>query len=266
MRLLERVWPDWRSVAEALSSSDLPPTEQGLRALRQRQRNAPSLPELVNRKVAASQLADHSKAHLTAAHQALLSDVRLTTDALIRIRPSVGMALARGGQEVDACFIADLQGALALSERAMQCGSQLVGVPPRVLMTVENLGAFVELPKPPEVALVYCPGWDIAGSLAVLKSTPARRLMHFGDLDPNGIRIFRALQGHVSTLELWVPKIWQELWEDTPEMKTTWPSDLPLSDLPPWVRALAASGRWAEQEKVVLNPHVHMELQRMAAS
>jgi hypothetical protein len=85
-------------------------------------------------------------------------------------------------------------------------------------------------------------------------------VLHFGDLDPNGVRILQHLRRLRPDLLWFVPKFWQEL-VSTKGLPTTWPAELDLRDAPELVHHLARHGLWLEQESLALDPRLPAALE-----
>jgi hypothetical protein len=78
-------------------------------------------------------------------------------------------------------------------------------------------------------------------------------MMRFGDVDPNGVRIYLHLREQVPDLRWLVPVFWRELVPLHGQARE-WPEALELSWAPALVRELSAAGVWLEQERLVLDP------------
>ena len=87
-------------------------------------------------------------------------------------------------------------------------------------------------------------------------------IVHFGDVDPNGIRILLHLQRRAPGLRWFLPEFWFELAHDV-ALRAPWPPDLDLEFAPVAVRNLAARGLWLEQERIVLDPRIAGALESM---
>ena len=74
---------------------------------------------------------------------------------------------------------------------------------------------------------------------------PLLSLIHFGDLDPNGVRIYLHLRERRPDRRWFVPSFWAEL-VNTHGLHAPWPADLDLGAAPWVVRELAARGLWLE--------------------
>ena len=260
-RRLDALFEGWRTVDVDLAARGLPLTPQGLRRLAS-QRRAEELGPLgpvaalevgprVNRRTVSGALADHSKAALTGDARVALDEVALTRDDVLRLRPTAGLLLRRGSEELDACSVARVLGEVVLSERALLDGLALGGVLPRAVLTVENSGPYVDLEAPDDLLVVHAPGTNtrLARRLIAQLDVP---VFHFGDLDPNGLRAFLGLRRAISTASLWVPDIWAERLT-LHALAAEWPDDLPYADLPPLVGHLRERGLALEQEPLVLD-------------
>lgn len=262
--LLERLWPAWREALVALTAEGLAPTPEGWGRVLDARRAAglPELPARLNRRTAAALAAPHTKATLTARRQAALGATEATHDGTVRLRPPAGL-VARGRQGVvDLGAVARVLGEVALPERAFLDGLQLEGEL-RALLLVENLGAWRDLPAPAGFMLAHVPGWDTATAAQLLDCVPGLPVLHFGDLDPQGARIYQHLRQRCPELRWFVPAFWAELM-DSHGLPARWPAALDLSSAPALVRELAARGLWLEQERLVLDRRVGEALERAA--
>lgn len=254
--LLDRVWPDWQAAQVDLLVAGEAPTPAGWSRLADRRRAAamPDLPARVNRRTAAAATAHGAKASLTAERIDALGDVEVTDDGVARLRPPPGLIARRGSRSVALDEVMRVFGEVGVSDRALRDGLRIDGDVEAVLL-VENLGAWRDMPRPGRWMLVYVPGWNTATVrqlIATLGEVPA---VHFGDLDPNGVRIQRHLRQHLPGLGWLVPGWWAEFGALHAQNRD-WPVDLDLRDAPPLVRELATSGRWLEQEAVVFDPRL----------
>jgi len=179
----------------------------------------------------------------------------VTRDGLIRLRPNAGLRVGRGDETWSAEKLAACLGELALTERALREGTVLVGVLPKALLLVENVGFYVDVPVAKGWLVAHVPGWDTATVRLLLELLPGVPVVHFGDLDPNGVRIVAHLQRLRPDLLWAVPEFWVE---QIPlrGLKKTWPPDLDLTAAPALVQRLAAEGVWLEQEPLALDPRV----------
>jgi len=256
VELVDRVWPAWDAGLAELTSRGLPPTPEGWAALEDAQRAAalPALPEQINRRTAAALVAPHSKARLTKRRLAALGDTEVTHDGSVRIRAPKGVMVrtTRGTLELEP--ISAMLGEVSLPERALKGGLQIGGAFQATLL-VENLGVFRDLAVLDGWIFAHVPGWDTATTRQLLERLAHVPVVHFGDLDPNGVRIFHHLRGLHAGLRWFVPPFWEELVE-TRGRSTTWPDDLDFRDAPGLVQWLAERGLWLEQEPLVVDPRL----------
>jgi hypothetical protein len=261
--LLDRVWPEWAEGLAALTASGLATTPDGWAELEDLRRAAelPRLPSQLNRRTAASLVAPHSKATLTDRRIAALGNARATHDGSVRLRPPQGLAAITPQGTVDLAAVAAVFGEVSIPERALSAGLALEG-PIRAALLVENLGAFCDLREMAGWLLVHVPGWDTATVARLLERLADVPVVHFGDLDPNGVRIFQHLRSLRTDLRWFVPTFWTESIEKN-GLPGIWPTDLDLDQAPSVVHKLASRGLWLEQEPLAVDPRTSAALEAM---
>lgn len=261
--LLGRVWPEWSDVLAALTARGLPPTPEGWRALQDalRAEGLPSLPDRLNRRTAAALVAPHSKATLTERRLAALGEAEATHDGSVRLRPPRGLSAITSRGSVDLAVVAAVLGEVSIPERAFHAGLVLEG-PIRAALLVENLGVFCDLQMLEGWLLVHVPGWDTATAARLVERLGHVPVIHFGDLDPNGVRILQHLRGLRPDLRWFVPDFWAELLE-AKGLPGAWPDELDLGEAPALVRELASRGLWLEQEPLAVDPRTTTALEGM---
>jgi len=266
-RLLDQVWRDWPDVLTELQSADLPVSERGWRQLQDmdRARVAAGLPPRLNRRTALAQVGGHSKTTLSRTLQASLASTDLTHDGTVRLRPSSGLEIVSGDTAIPADGIASLLGEVILTERALLAGSRFGAVLPRCLLTVENLGPYLDISVPADCLVAHVPGWDTRTIRMVFDLLPTVPCVHFGDLDPNGVRIIRHLRELRPTVEWLVPDFWSEQIA-AKGLKAEWPTDLNLDGVPPLVQELRRQGVWLEQETIALDPRLTKAIAKLRGS
>ena len=254
--LIDRVWPAWRDVLSDLVAAGLSPTPEGYDRLLDSERAAaiPELPERINRRTAAALTATSSKASLTDARRGALGETDPVHDGSIRLRPPAGLSARTPTGAVDLSAIASVLGEVSIPERALLDGLVFEGSI-RAMLLVENLGAWRDLSPPPGWLLAHVPGWDTATAGHLLDRLCGIPVVHFGDVDPNGVRIMLHLRGRAPNLKWFLPGFWFEL-ADVCGLRATWPQDLDLEFAPAQVRELAARSLWLEQERIVLDPRM----------
>ncbi len=263
VELLDRVWPDWRLARATLAARGLAPTPNGWRELEDhlRREDLGPLPDRLNVRTATSSVAPHSKATLGSARRAALADTTLTRDGLVRLRPPPDLRLRRGAELLHADLVATVLGEIALTERSLMDGTVIEGLPQAVLL-VENLGPYQDLRPPKNWMVVHVPGWDTATVRLFLDQLSDVPVIHFGDLDPNGVRIMRHLRSIRPSLRWAVPGFWAEHLERR-ALPCDWPADLDLSGAPRLVHELARRGLWLEQELIALDGRLASSLEEM---
>lgn len=256
--LLARVFPDWRETVDALRCEGLSLDLHGYRALVEARRAAtlPQMaPQRLNLRTATAALGAHSKATLGERLRAALGPIEVTRDGLIRARPNPGLTVHRGQTAWSAESLAACLGELTLTERALRDGTRLGGTLPTAVLLVENVGFYIDVAVPIGWLVAHVPGWNTATIQLLLKQLPDTPIVHFGDLDPNGVRIVAHLQALRPDLIWAVPPFWEEQLALRGQKKD-WPPDLDLRGAPALVQRLAANGSWLEQEALALDPRL----------
>jgi hypothetical protein len=216
------------------------------------------LPKRVNRRTAAAKVAPHSKASLGTRRMAALGDTEVTHDGVLRLRPIPGLVLRRGDEVLEADRVARVLGEVALTDRALRDGVRLEGSI-HALLLVENLGAYLDLEAPEGWVVAHVPGWDTATVRVFLDGLRGVPVVHFGDLDPNGVLIVEHLRRLCPGLVWAVPEFWGEYVAER-GLSRAWPEELALESAPPLVRDLAMRGLWLEQECIVLDERLSQSL------
>ncbi|WP_020506934.1 Wadjet anti-phage system protein JetD domain-containing protein [Lamprocystis purpurea] len=251
-------WPDWQRDLAALAAAGLPCDAAGLRQLRRCGVPLAALPPRLHRKTWMARFGAHSKAGTPDALPP--PTLVLTDDDLLRLRPNRGLALRFADGEVRDCddWVRPL-GELVIPQRALCDGLSLCGTLPRWVMTVENLGAYLDLPAPSQALVVHQPGWNCRLARHLIGLLPAEvSWWHFGDLDPEGLAIFAALGGELRRPRLFLPDWWSD-YLDTHALPLGpgqgWPGT--ESDRGAGLLALLRRrGRWLEQEAILLDPRL----------
>lgn len=264
--LLGRVWPEWDEVLVALTARGLPPTSDGLNVLDDmlRAKALSQVPKRLNRRTAAALVSPHSKGSLTNRRLAALGESETTHDGSVRLRPPRGLVAKTPRGVVDLSLVADMLGEVSLPERSLRNGLTLEG-PIRAALLVENLGAFCDLPSLEGWLFAHVAGWDTATVARLFEQLSPVPVIHFGDLDPNGLRIFRHLRAMRPDLRWFVPEFWGEL-VDTKGLPGAWPEGLVLGDAPMLVQLLSSRAMWLEQEPISVDPRTPGALEEELAA
>lgn len=251
--LLNRAWPEWTSELADLQVRGLPPTPDGYKRLADARRaeSVPPLPPRINRRTAAAIVAPNSKSSLGGGRRAALGAVETTSDGAIRLRPPGGITLQTTNGTLNISEIARILGEVSIPERAFMDGLSFLGSI-RAVLLVENLGAWRDVPRVPGWLVAHVPGWNTKLVIRLFQALPSTPFVHFGDIDPDGVKIYRHLRGRRPDLRWLLPGFWFESAGST-GLKETWPEDLDLSDAPQQVQELARRGLKLEQEGIVID-------------
>jgi len=260
---LDNTWPGWSGVVDELAAAGLPLSMDGVKELeRQKRATSLNLPKRAHHKTLAAVIGAHSKTGLGARHQGIIKDTLATTDQTLRLRANKDLKLEIGNQFLDCDLVMQVLGEVVIPERALLDGLTVSGCPPQVVMTVENLGTYVDMAIVREDLLViHTPGKNTALTIAFMgllkESLPH---LHFGDLDPEGLNITKILDaGCAQKLTLFAPDFWEES-IDSLSGFCQWPKEIPVGHNIPLIERLRREGRWLEQERITLDPRLKSAL------
>lgn len=261
--LMDNIWPIWRQTLQQLQEAGLPPTTAGLQDLARTGRQLPPLPHRLHNKTFAALTGAHSKCSIAAA--SLPPGLFLTTDGVLRTRLNRGLIIYAGRHRLPCDDLMQVLGEVILPERAILDGIRVDGALPRAIMTVENLGPFVDMPKPDELLLIHQPGWNTALSLLFLQAFGTEpNWHHFGDLDPEGLAIYQHLKREGGNPHLFIPSFWEENSESfSQRLNDCWPETITNSFSQPLLQKLFANNAWLEQEPIILDKRLEDELLRL---
>ncbi|CAG2153880.1 hypothetical protein LMG31506_04935 [Cupriavidus yeoncheonensis] len=263
-RFLTVRWPEYRDVAAKIQSRGLPIETRTLRSLRRDHLEAPADFPQLNRKTWAAWAGAHSKAREVSRPDTGI----ITTDDTVRARVNVGLRLRTAtGEELDLHAYQQSLTETPFPDRGLSESWVFAGTPPRLLLTVENIGAFVDIKKPDDCFLVHSPGWNLPNVRRLrARLPPSTRWRHFGDLDPNGLKIGLLLTSATDAgddAKVWIPNAAVSLLQShSLPLERTWniegvPDSLRNHPAAAW---LIGRGRWLEQEPAVLLPEFTQEL------
>ena len=214
----------------------------------------------LNRRTAASLAAPHSKATLTEAKRSAFGETEATHDGTVHLRPPARLKARTRHGDIDLTAVARVLGEVAIPERAFMDGLRLEGEL-RAVLLVEHLGVWRDLPSPQGWLFAHVPGWDTATVAHLFERVAHVPVVHFGDLDPNGMRIYVHLRERRPDLRWFIPPFWAHF-VDSHGLRAPWPSDLDLGAAPALIRELATRGLWLEQERLVLDPRITEALEQ----
>jgi hypothetical protein len=185
------------------------------------------------------------------------AEVVLTHDALTRLRPNKGLTFVRDDVILQLDQIALVLSEVGVPQRSFLAGGRFAGSRPRLLVTIENLGAFIDIRVREDVMLVYSPGFDLRAAEQVLRMLAEIPWVHFGDLDPEGLQIWESLKKSVQrSCQLYIPTFAEE-YVDIAQKR-----DVPWGESPPHaaLEALRNTSCGLFQEAFVLDPRLEEDL------
>lgn len=256
---ISNLWPGWEGYLCALKANDLPISIDGAKEL-ERSKRALSfpLPARAHHKTIAATLGMHSKTGLSQKLKESLGDVLPTTDQVLRLHSNKGLILQAGEDQVSCDLLMKIVGEVVLPERAFLDGLTLAGVLPKTVLTIENLGNFVDIPPvPDDVMVIWVPGKNTTMAVRLLSLLDKSvRHYHFGDLDYEGVSIARYLcENTLQPTELLAPSFWEEAIDVFTGFQA-WPNNDSFGEDIPLLKKLRERGRWLEQEVIALDPRL----------
>lgn len=190
----------------------------------------------------------------------IASTATLTKDWMLRFRPNKGLRGAFADKEVDFHGIASTLTECTAPERIWLQFKGFIGELPKLAVTCENLGAYVDLPLPDTAMAIFSPGADIEAAVAIIKHLPkAVRWFHFGDIDQDGLEIAENLARETGReLNLYIPSFAEEYLPGR-AVKTPW-HKTPDSAL---FKELRRTQKRIFQEVFMLDPRLGQEIETM---
>ncbi|MDP1974448.1 MAG: DUF2220 family protein [Alphaproteobacteria bacterium] len=151
------------------------------------------------------------------------ANVVLTSDWVMRFRPNKGLVSITEGGKIDLWDTAAIWTECSYPERAWMRLTQLAGVFPRLIITCENLGPYIDLPVADSTLVLYSPGQNTQTAVVLLKALPEVPWMHFGDMDPKGVEIATRIAAESGRLlSLFIPSFAEEYLDVAKPVKTPW--------------------------------------------
>ncbi len=191
----------------------------------------------------------------------MASIATLTRDWIVRFRPNQGLRALFGERELDLGEMASLLTECALPERLWLNFRAFTVTPPTIIITCENLGAYIDLPLPPTAMAVFSPGADIEAAAALLKALPDTRWVHFGDIDPDGLEIAESLGRETGrAVQFYIPSFAEEYLPGRP-------TDTPWKGIPDQLifHELKRTQKRIFQEVFILDGRLSNDLLEMTA-
>lgn len=260
--------PSWESYYDALSAAGFEATVDGVSAFEHRRKIADvELPSRVHHKTLACCVGRHSKVGISRRLREIASTVAVTTDQALRIYANKGLRLIhpkRGALDCDQVMA--VLGEVVIPERALLDGVTAAGAPPKAVFTIENKGAYIDFPLVnTDLLVIYAPGDDTSLAIKLLSLIPSSiPCYHFGDLDPQGLKIAEYIKRNIpQDLHLFAPEFWWEYIAEVPVSPRKWPDGWVSEFDFPLIRTLRAEKKWLEQERVMLDPRLVTEINRL---
>ncbi|BES85428.1 hypothetical protein PEC302107_16280 [Pectobacterium araliae] len=134
----------------------------------------------------------------------------------------------------------------------------------RLIMTVENLGAYVDMPLVDGLILIFAPGLNYLPCCRwISQYGQGIPWVHFPDLDPNGLSIARRISHSLTRpCRIWLPDFWPSAHQVNNMMgvgKHAWDT---APDCPQLTQ-LKQEQRWIEQEVLVVDYRFNAAIQRL---
>lgn len=260
-------WPQFSEAESAFASCPGKITAPALRNMRRLPLELPDGIRELNRRTWSAWAGAHAKSGFKGAPDGIV----LTSDEGLRLRASASLQIAsEEGLSIPLDGLQALLGEVMVPERAFGRNWLVSGLMPELILTVENIGAFVDFPAPPQMLLVHAPGRNTALATRFMARLPADiPWAHFGDLDPAGLDIALSIRssGHGRRPIPWIPLAATALLEthslplESPWPERVWPEAVQDN---PVLRWLTTRHRWLEHEPVVLLPGLAEELANLA--
>lgn len=187
--------------------------------------------------------------------EALLPGQVITKDEILRLRSfGTGLRLhCKDGYVIDADLETKIRTEVTIPERLRLAISHAEIDRDTLIITVENLGAFVDFPSCDGVVLVYSAGANFTMAAGLInRHLSLSDWSHFPDLDPNGIQIGDQLAKALGQAAApWFPRFWPQARRNSMQgkSKVAW-ADITV---PEELALLAQANEWIEQELLVID-------------
>jgi len=219
---LNNLWPTRDSDTLLLYKNSLDPLNpkhlQYLPALR---KQTSSKHKIINRRslYSASGIGPKQKSLLINA----ADNVVITHDAISRFRPNSGLVLKIGSYSLNFDDVIETLHEFSLSERALMKEVEFKGKLPKTIITVENLGSYIDIVLPDNVLVIFSPGSDLRSATQLMKYFPEVNWIHFGDIDPEGMQIAHNLAKVLSReVNIYIPSFTREYISRAQKKNVTW--------------------------------------------
>lgn len=212
---LNEISPDWREEFMFLRSIDRDPYDPSA---------IEALPTLKKQKYVTGMLNRrnwNAAAGLGPKHQPQIAPTAtLTKDWVLRFHPNKGLHGVFTDKDVDFYKMAIDLTECVVPERMWLRFKGFSGELPKLAVTCENLGAYVDFPILESVITIYSPGADIEAAAELIKHLPETDWIHFGDIDPDGLGIGESLAKETGrSLNSYIPSFAEEYLPGRPVKK-----------------------------------------------
>lgn len=216
---LEALAPTWQADCDFLRSISRDPFDpKNIEALPMLRRQPIISRPLVNRRNwnAASGLGPKHRARLP-------PSATLTKDWAVRFRPNNGLVAETKTGKIDLSQIAEAITECIIPERAWRQVTTIGGQLPRLAITCENLGAYIDLVVDGSTLVIFSPGTDVEPAVELLKLIPGVAWIHFGDIDQKGVNICQMLARRLNREQFfWIPSFAMDYLEAARQPRSDW--------------------------------------------
>jgi len=185
---LDQLRPDWRADILLLRQGGLDPLDPNSLAAVVGLRSTPRVAGFVHRKTWNAATAAGSKVP-----SRLQASATVTDDWSLRGRVNCATLLATQNGEVNLGEMTAALTEFSIPDRGWRLADGIRGELPNLILTVENIGALVDLHLPPSTMVLYSQGTAYKAAIELLNAIPNAQWMHFGDLDPAGVTIAKRM-------------------------------------------------------------------------
>lgn len=193
----------------------------------------------------------------------LKTQATLTSDWVMRLRPNKGLLAKWRDGSTDLWEMAKVLTECPIPQRQWLNLQELAGTLPTVVITCENLGAYIDLPLPENVMTVFSPGKQIELAIELLSKLPTSKWVHFGDLDPEGLEIAEHIANATGRkMILYIPSFATEYVElgMAQKKKVVWN----VESEHPVLKVLAARREGLYQEVFMLDTRLEKEIAELS--
>lgn len=189
----------------------------------------------------------------------LKTEATLTSDWVMRLRPNKGLLAKWEDGSTDLWEMAQIWTECPIPQRQWLNLREFAGTPPALVITCENLGAYIDLPLPENALAVFSPGKQTEFAIGLLAKLPTSKWVHFGDLDPEGLEIAEQIANASGRkMALYIPSFATEYVKlgMAQKKKVVWKTESEH----PVLKGLAERREGLYQEVFMLDPRLEEEI------